>query len=106
MPRPNFYRWTKEDEDFKNRIAEAEEMGREHINDKAETKIIQHIGDGNLPAIKYWLKYNSHRYGNKPRPNIIRSFNILSEKKKKEISNAVNNFWSLVLDSTKDKKKK
>ena len=95
VPRANFYRWIKEDQDFKDKVAEAMELGIEQINDLAEMKLIQLIKEGNLSAIKHWLMYNNHRYGKVSIPKILSIFDEISLEKKKEIAEAIESFLGL-----------
>jgi len=63
--RSTFYRWRNEDIDFLRRSNEAMREGIELINDMSESQILQLIKEKKLPAITFWLKNNSPRYGAK-----------------------------------------
>ena len=69
LSRNTVYRWCKEDCLFKDMIEEAMEIGRESINDLAESTVVQHIKGGDLKAAKYWLDNNKKNYI-KPRPDV------------------------------------
>jgi hypothetical protein len=67
LSRNTVYRWCREDPDFKIRLDEALESGVESVNDLAESKLIKHINNENLRAIRYWLDNNKKTYI-RPRP--------------------------------------
>lgn len=67
LSRNTIYRWCKEDPTFKGRLDEVLRTGVESINDLAESKLINHINQGNLNAIRYWLDNNKKNYA-RPRP--------------------------------------
>jgi len=67
ISRNTIYRWCSEDPAFKERLDEAIENGADSISDLAESKLITHINNGNMQAIKYWLDNNKKKYI-KPRP--------------------------------------
>lgn len=60
-----YYRWIKEDKNFKEETEESLNKGRLLINDLAESKLISSISNNNLTAIIYWLKNNHSRYSEK-----------------------------------------
>ena len=66
ISRQSFYRWCKEDSNFKSSYEESLKRGVESINDLAESKLISKINNGELPAIKLWLENNKKEY-RKPR---------------------------------------
>ena len=57
--RTTFYRWKKEDEEFKKMVDGALMEGIEMVNDLAESQLINHIKGGTITAIFYWLN-NRH----------------------------------------------
>jgi hypothetical protein len=57
-----FYRWMKEDKDFKRDVQEALMPGRLRITDLAESQLIKAIQEGEKWAIVYWLNNNTNRY--------------------------------------------
>lgn len=67
LSRNTIYRWCKEDPAFKDRLDDVLRTGVESINDLAESKLINHINQGNLNAIRYWLDNNKKNYA-RPRP--------------------------------------
>ena len=103
ISRNTFYRWMQEDAAFKKEIDEAHELGIDSINDLAESKLVQHINNGNMQAIKYWLGNNKKNY-RVPRPpeplvaprgDIIFNFEPIEEhwgKKKKQLETEKKDF--------------
>jgi hypothetical protein len=67
LSRNTIYRWCHEDPEFKKRLDDALRTGVDSINDLAESKLINHINQGNLQAIRYWLDNNKKNYA-RPRP--------------------------------------
>jgi hypothetical protein len=67
ISRNTVYRWCKEDSEFKFRLEEALECGTDSINDLAESKLVSHINNGSMTAIKYWLDNHKKEYM-RPRP--------------------------------------
>jgi len=65
ISRATFYRWFKEDENFKESAQEALGDGKNLINDMAESQLISSIKDKNFQAIAYWLKHNHPNYSNR-----------------------------------------
>jgi hypothetical protein len=63
--RTTYYRWRREDEQFRNHSDEAMKSGEEMINDLSESQLISLIKDKNFPAIQLWLKQHHPKYGNK-----------------------------------------
>lgn len=60
--RTTYYRWLKEDKAFSQQIDEAEQLGREHLNDAIELALIQKAKEMNPTAMIYFLKHNHPRY--------------------------------------------
>jgi hypothetical protein len=67
LSRNTIYRWCNEDLEFKKNLDEAISAGTESVNDLAESKLINHINQGNMQAIRYWLDNNKKTYI-RPRP--------------------------------------
>ena len=65
VPRSTYYRWIREDKKFRKQVMESQQMGLEHFNDLAETKLLQKVSEGEMNAVKFWLRHNSKRYGAK-----------------------------------------
>lgn len=63
--RTTFYRWVREDHEYAKAVNAAMDEGREFISDAAESRLIQAIKDGSVPAITYWLKHNRTQYRNR-----------------------------------------
>lgn len=62
IPRSTVYRWMKDDPAFLLSVEEASSVGRETINDMAESVVIKKIREESLPAARYWLSHNNNRY--------------------------------------------
>lgn len=62
ISRQTFYRWCIEDKKFKEEFDNSVSIGIDSINDLAESKLINKINNGELPAIKYWLNNNHKKY--------------------------------------------
>lgn len=69
LSRNTIYRWCSEDPDFKVDMQSALKLGVESISDLAENRLVNHIEDGNLRAIQYWLDNHRKEYI-KPRPKV------------------------------------
>ena len=67
LSRNTVYRWCKEDSAFKKRLDGALKTGVESVCDLAESKLVGHINNGNLQAIRYWFDNNKRSYA-RPRP--------------------------------------
>jgi len=65
VSRATFYRWRREDEDFKKQTEEAIRDGVLLINDLAESQLLAAIKDQNLTAIIFWLKNHHADYADK-----------------------------------------
>lgn len=79
ISRQTFYRWRKLDEKFSEQIDEAVDMGRRSVNDLAESKLVEKIKEGSLPAVKYWLGNNKPNYM-KPRTRVVLANDLRSEE--------------------------
>lgn len=60
VSRATYYRWRKEDVEFKKRSDIAMKKGVHFINDMAESQLISQIKNSNMTAIIFWLK-NHHK---------------------------------------------
>ena len=75
ISRNTFYRWQKENDDFKQSVDEAQLEGDRYLNDMVESKLMKLIGEDKWSAIKYYLdkrhlKYNTHYLpSTSPRPH-------------------------------------
>lgn len=61
VSRDTFYRWLKEDEDFKRKVEDVSEMSL----DFAESKLYKLIADENVTAILFYLKTKGKHRGYK-----------------------------------------
>jgi hypothetical protein len=60
-----YYRWRKEDEQFRVDADEALSQGESFISDLSESQLIALIKERNFPAIHLWLRTHHPKYGNK-----------------------------------------
>lgn len=65
ISRATYYRWKKDDPDFREKAEEALMDGESLINDMAESQLISAIRDQNMTAIIFWLKNHHKKYRNK-----------------------------------------
>lgn len=62
IDRSTFYRWIMKHFVFHQRIIDALSIGREGINDAAESVIITGVQNGDVKCSTYWLGHNHERY--------------------------------------------
>ncbi|MES2224203.1 MAG: hypothetical protein V4469_04705 [Patescibacteria group bacterium] len=62
LHRSTFYRWCESDSDFSAKVQKAITLGREALNEIAESMLVKKIKDGDTPAIKFYLQNNSKNY--------------------------------------------
>ncbi len=77
VSRASYYRWCKENPEFKKQSEESIMQGNLLINDLAESQLLSAIKDKNMTAIIYWLNNHHPDYSN----NKI----YLSDKDKQEL---------------------
>ncbi len=63
--RATYYRWRSESEIFRKLADHAIEDGVRTVSDLAEYKLIEHIKNGNLTSIIFWLKSRNYDFGQK-----------------------------------------
>jgi len=63
IARATYYRWIKDDTDFRIRTEAAIDEGNGLVSDMAESQMINMIRNGNLGAITFWLKHRHRSYG-------------------------------------------
>ena len=63
--RTTYYRWRKEDEQFKNEADLAITDGEMLVNDLSESQVISMIKERNFQAISLWLRVHHPKYSNK-----------------------------------------
>ena len=62
ISKASVYRWRHDDADFKKKLEDALDVGRDIVNDLAESKLIAAIQRGDRWAIQYWLEFNNKRF--------------------------------------------
>lgn len=62
IARATYYRWFKDDKDFREQIQEVLHHGRQNINDLAEATLIKLMKKENFNAIRFWLQHNKKQY--------------------------------------------
>lgn len=60
--RASYYRWKEQDELFAKEANKAIILGREFINEMAESQLLTQIKEQNMTAIIFWLKHNHYIY--------------------------------------------
>lgn len=66
ISRSTYYRWRQEDPDFVARADDALNEGTVLMNDFAESKLLEQVGNGKIAAIIFWLKHHHLKYAPKP----------------------------------------
>lgn len=84
LARSSLYRWLKDDKEFYQSYIDAQNEGREHLNDAMELNLIKLAKENNITAIIYYLKHNHPRYSE--------SYGALLPQDIKEIVDYLNNF--------------
>ena len=95
ISRQTYYRWRDEDKDFKQIVDKALNIGRESINDLAESSLVNNIKQNNLNATKFWLSNNHKNY---IRPRIEGLHDLFT------ITKNYTNLADILKDSLSDKK--
>lgn len=62
IARSTFYRWSESDLDFKNAAKDAQQLGRNKMNDFVESKLLESISSGSVQAMRFWLIHNAKTY--------------------------------------------
>lgn len=65
ISRATFYRWKKDNPEFREGVKKALSEGRENIAEIAEVMLMKRVRDGDMNAIKFALTHNSERYKQK-----------------------------------------
>lgn len=60
--RTTYYRWLKEDRDFKKQAKQAVADGELLINDMSESQLVTLIKDKDFRAVRYWLDRHHPKY--------------------------------------------
>jgi len=85
-------RWRKASKSFVDDMDKAMLEGREFINDLGESQLISLMRQGEIGAIRTWLKANSERYANKleVKGSIVHGREPLTTEQKKLVRKALN----------------
>lgn len=62
ISRMTFYRWRKDNLDFRKEADRLLALGRENVAEMAEAALIKNIKDGKMDAIRFFLQNNDSRY--------------------------------------------
>lgn len=65
ISRATFYRWKKDNPEFREGVNKALKEGRENIAEIAEVMLMKKVRDGDINAIKFTLAHNTNRYKTK-----------------------------------------
>lgn len=79
ISRQTFYRWLKEDFEFRSKFEETYKQGTDNINDLAKSKLISKISEGDWQAIKYWLDSRDKEFA-KPRTYFLKQIEAKEDK--------------------------
>ena len=60
--RATFYRWKKDNKEFREAVNKALAEGRENVTEICEVMILKKIREGDPAMIKFWLVNNSEKY--------------------------------------------
>lgn len=99
--RATYYRWRKEDPNFKKASDESLEEGASLINDMAESQLLSAIKDKNLTAIIFWLKHHHAAYTT--RVELIAAKKIEDDVLTEEQKNIISGALSVLHTQTEDK---
>ncbi|MEK7570882.1 MAG: phBC6A51 family helix-turn-helix protein [Patescibacteria group bacterium] len=78
VDRKTFYRWAEEDNDFKKLAYENMQEAKKDITDIANAQLVNHINQGNLKAVIYWLNHKD--------PEITDKASAMTEEEIKALS--------------------
>lgn len=57
-----FYRWYKDNKDFRKAVDKAQEMGRKNLSDLGESVLVKKMKEGDMRAVRLFLEHNNQRY--------------------------------------------
>lgn len=90
IPRSSFYRWRKDDAEFAEKVDDALFVGKQLVNDLAESMLISAIKEKNLSAIQFWLRHNHKTYSNRIElSGKLNQDNKLTPEQEEEITRAL-----------------
>lgn len=84
-----YYRWVKEDSEFRILADEAIDVGRKSSTSFAESKLLKNVSNGNQRAVEFLLKANDPRYMNMNRRDVEEQINKF--KAENDISEEIQN---------------
>jgi len=87
-----YYRWINEDPMFARAAQQALDTGVQYINDMAESKLISGIAKEDRTMIIFWLKNRHHAYTDKQLHTHVIPESPLTEERKREIAEALQNW--------------
>lgn len=104
VSRSTYYRWRKEDSEFRKSADKALKEGSLLVNDLAESQLISAIKDKNLTAIIFWLKYHHSTYATKVElhGSVDHKMETLTPKQEQLINKALSLATSLSLEEIKE----
>jgi len=90
VSRTTFYRWIHASKTFAAAVEKSLTVGREFINDLAESQVISLVRQGEIKALRLWLTHNSARYANKLElTGTLATKSELSPEQRKDIRQAL-----------------
>lgn len=98
IPKATFYRWKNDFPEFENQCLLCKSMGKDNINDLAESSLIKCIKDGEFRSIKFWLEANHPNY----RYNKNSVFTYDDHEKIEKERKLLKKLMDLAVDSAKD----
>lgn len=68
ISRATYYRWLKDDQNFRKKVDQCKKLGVQMVNDMAESVLISAIQAKNVKIAIYWLEKHHPAYGPKRKP--------------------------------------
>ncbi len=89
VSRSTYYRWRKNSKKFTTLTDNAIREGLLFLNDITESQLISAIKDRNMSAITFWLRHHHKAYSNKVDLSLNNDEEVLTEKQKRLIEDAL-----------------